>query len=168
MTLSSQTIFFNTLRAEVMPKPGCSKFRSTFWVFCSETENLEQNSKFWSHLELWAYGDYKTFKNWHSLKFSYKLGGPTLEICNFFPTGHFRFLGGQLKWVNLYVLRAAFCNLAMFSPPAHFLWHIFPFRNFPINSFSLPWHISFAGLQEKLQSGWMQVKKENIGQLKSD
>ena len=86
-----------------------------------------------------------------------QIRGATLEICNFFPIG---FLGGQLKSVTLYVLRAAFCNLAIFSPPAHFLWPIFLYRNFPINSFSLPCHISFSGLQEKLQSGWMKVRGE--------
>ena len=32
-----------------------------------------------------------------------------------------------------------------FSSPAHFLWHLYPFRKFAINSFSLPWQISFAG-----------------------
>ena len=64
----------------------------------------------------------------------------------FFPIGHLGFSGGQLKGVTLYVLWEAFYNLAMFfSPPAHFLLHIIPFTNFPINSFSLPWNISFAG-----------------------
>ena len=53
-----------------------------------------------------------------------------------------------------------FAILRCFCPPAYFLWHIFPYRNFPINSFSLPWHIFFAGLQEKLQSGWLQVRVE--------
>ena len=60
------------------------------------------------------------------LNYWYQLGGATLEICNFSPIRHLGFLGGQLKSVTLYVLRAAFCNLAGIFPPAHFLWHIFP------------------------------------------
>ena len=38
--------FPTILRAEMMPKPRCSEFRSKFRVFCSITPNSEQNSEF--------------------------------------------------------------------------------------------------------------------------
>ena len=112
------------------PSLGAPNLRVNSECFAQKLRTWSKTPKFWSHEELWAYGDYKTWKNWHSLKFSYKLRGPTLEICNFFPIGHFGFLGGQLKWVTLYVLRAAFCHLAMFFSSSSFsLAYIYDQKN---------------------------------------
>ena len=134
-------------------------------MFGSETLNLEQNSEFRSHLEFWAYGDYKTCKNWQSSKFSYKLGGPTLELCNFFPIGHLGFLGGQLKRVTLYVLRAAFYDLVMFFLlQLIFSVHIFPSETFPsIVSHSLT-HFLCRRIYRLGECRW----EENMWHLKSD
>ena len=65
----------------------------------------------------------KLVKNWHSFKFSYNLGEPTLEICKFSQLDTLiliGFLGGQVKWVTLYVRRAAIYDLAMFFSSSSF------------------------------------------------
>ena len=89
------------------------------------------------------------------------------RLCNFLPIGHLGFLGWQLKRVSVYVIRAAFYDLVMFfSPPAHFLLNILTFTNFPINSFSLPWHTSFAedfpgwvnAGQSRIRGTWNPIK----------
>ena len=44
---------------------------------------------------------------------------PQVQQC-LVPLGHLGFLGGQLKLFTLYVLRAAFCDLAMFFSSSSF------------------------------------------------
>ena len=130
-----------------MTKPTWSKFQRKFGVFCSETQNLQKKLHVLESLRTLSLWWLQNFEKLAYFKYSYKLGGQTLEICNFFPIEHLGFLGDQLKWVTLYVLRAAYCDLAMFfCSSSFFLWHIFPYRNISVNSFSLPCHISISGL----------------------